>query len=178
MKPGKNNIFLIGMMGCGKTSIGKALADRLNKTFVDTDAIIESSARKSISEIFEAFGEERFRELESTLFRERAKRENQVFATGGGIVLGQENLQILKESGFTVLLEASPRTLARRVGSPAFRPLLEQAKDVENHLAKIWKEREKAYRSVASLTVNTDEMTTSAVVETIIWKVKEDREDH
>ncbi|MEE9165955.1 MAG: shikimate kinase [Candidatus Neomarinimicrobiota bacterium] len=178
MTSSKKNIFLVGMMGSGKTSIGRALAERLSMTFIDTDIIIRERTQKSITKIFREWGEERFRELERSLLEEKARENNQVFSTGGGIVLDKNSRRILRDRGITVLLEASPRALALRIGNPTSRPLLKQAKDAKNHLAQIWKEREEAYRSVASLTVSTDEMTHDGAVELIIRHIRKSRENH
>lgn len=166
------------MMGSGKTSIGRALAERLKMIYVDTDVIIEERTQKSITEIFREWGEKRFRELEKCLFEEMAKQNDQVFSTGGGIVLDESSRRILREQGFTVLLEAPPGILAKRIEKSTSRPLLNLSKNVEKNLLEIWEEREEAYRSVAFLTVNTHEMTHAGAVDKIIRHVKMNHDDH
>ena len=98
------NLFLIGMMGSWKSTVGHQLADNMGMEFVDTDDAIEEVTDMKISDIFREFGEDRFREMETAFFIEKAKQTGQVFSTGGGIVLGPENRKILKQYGTTFFL--------------------------------------------------------------------------
>lgn len=127
----KNNIYLIGFMGTGKTSIGKKLAEILNWTFVDTDKEIEKMLQISISEIFDKYGEEEFRKTESTVLANIANRRNLVVSTGGGIVLSYKNVEKMKESGFIVTLIARPEVICERLKSDKTRPLLAYLSDSE-----------------------------------------------
>ena len=95
------NIFLIGMMGSWKSTVGSKLASTLDMEFIDTDDAIEEITEMKISDIFREFGEERFREMETAFFVEKAKQSGQVFSTGGGIVLSSENQKVLIENGTT-----------------------------------------------------------------------------
>ncbi|MDP6570474.1 MAG: shikimate kinase, partial [Candidatus Marinimicrobia bacterium] len=91
-----NNLFLIGMMGSWKSTVGKKLAIALNMEFVDTDDVIEEVTEMKVSDIFSEFGEVRFREMELAFFKEKSKQTGHIFSTGGGIVLQTENRNILK----------------------------------------------------------------------------------
>lgn len=101
----KRNIVLIGMPGCGKTTVGKALADDTEKTFIDTDDEIRKKIGMTIPEIFEKYGEKEFRKIESEIIKEVSARQASVIATGGGAVLNPENTKLLKENGFLVFLD-------------------------------------------------------------------------
>lgn len=127
------NIALIGFMGSGKTSVGRALAELLGFRFVDTDELIEGRARKRISEIFAREGEPAFRALEGSIVRELADGHGLVISTGGGLPTDQSNLDSLKTHALVVCLWASPEKIFERVGTQSHRPLLE----VPDPLARI-----------------------------------------
>ncbi|MCD6252818.1 MAG: bifunctional shikimate kinase AroK/3-dehydroquinate synthase AroB [Thermotogae bacterium] len=135
-------VFLVGMMGSGKTAVGKLLARSLELDFVDMDEEIKKREGKTISRIFQEFGEGYFRAREKDLLRELSQRDNLVVATGGGVVLDAENRQLLHE-GRTVFLYAPPPVLAQRV-DPSIRPLLKES-SVKGKLAKIWESRRVFY---------------------------------
>ncbi len=172
------NIFLIGMMGSWKSTVGRKLAKKLEMKFVDTDDAIEEIMSMKVSEIFQEFGEKRFREMESTYFGEKSKQTGFIFSTGGGIVLDENNRNILQTNGLCFLLEASPKTLAYRIRNTAKRPLLKNADDTENRLIKIWDERKKLYYSSAHHTITTDKIQPNAVVEKIINLLKDSDGNH
>ncbi len=118
-------IFLMGYMGCGKTTVGKPLARQLGMEFVDMDHVIAERYSKSVSEIFADFGEARFREVEREVLGELLERENVVVSLGGGTPCFFDNLERIKAAGVTVYLQASAETLARRLEhGKARRPLL------------------------------------------------------
>lgn len=150
-----NNICLIGLMGSGKSTIGSLLAQRLGYTFVDLDKEISVSMGRSIREIFEQLGEEKFREAERSQLRRHCQQERQIIACGGGIVVDTDNLECLRRQT-TVYLEASPETLAKRVGPGTGRPLLKGAVSISRRLATILKERESLYRDCAEITLATE----------------------
>ena len=100
------NLFIIGMMGSWKSTVGRKLADNMGMEFVDTDDAIEEVTEMKISDIFSEFGEDRFREMETAFFIEKAKQTGQVFSTGGGIVLESENRKVLKKNGTLFFLNA------------------------------------------------------------------------
>ncbi|WP_318248631.1 shikimate kinase [Geomonas subterranea] len=118
------NIFLTGFMGCGKTSVGQLLAQRLGWTFVDLDQVIVEAAGRSIKEIFAADGEPHFRELESRMLERVAAGSGQVVSTGGGVVIAPVNRAVMRSHGCIVNLTASVETIAQRVSGDSERPLL------------------------------------------------------
>ncbi|MFQ5706783.1 MAG: shikimate kinase [bacterium] len=134
---GDRNIFLIGFMGAGKTTIGRVLAQKLSRTFVDTDALIEEKAGKSIPEIFTERGEGYFRDLESEVIEAVAASQNYVVALGGGTVLRDANWQKIRRSGATVYLKWKLPTLLPRIVNDRNRPLLRVGSGVDSNLEKI-----------------------------------------
>jgi len=119
------NIILLGFMGTGKTAVGKALARELERDFLDIDELIEKESGISISEIFFNFGEEHFRRLEAEKAKEVSKYENTVIATGGGIVLREENMKNLRKNGVLICLSARPEVIIARTKAEKNRPLLD-----------------------------------------------------
>jgi len=125
------NIYLIGFMGAGKTSVGKILAEKLRLEYCDLDELIEAECGKTISSIFSDHGEAFFRELESKTLRSVSQNGGQIVATGGGVVLRQSNWKIMKEEGITIYLKASPDVLWSRIKNDTSRPLLQVEKPFE-----------------------------------------------
>lgn len=142
------NIYLTGMMGSGKTTIGQLVAQKLYYIFIDTDAIIERRMSMSVAEIFETRGESSFREQERLLLPEIAAREHQVIATGGGMLVDPENMDVASSSGLVVLLHAPASVLADRLSLDSERPLLQDG-DLESRLTEIWRQREVIYQAIA-----------------------------
>lgn len=177
-QPATSNIFLIGMMGSWKSTVGRKLAKKLRMNFVDTDDAIEEIMSMKVSEIFQEFGEQRFRDMESSYFAEKSKQHGFIFSTGGGIVLDENNRNILQSNGLCFLLEASPKTLAYRIKNTAKRPLLNNTDDTENRLIKIWNERKEFYHFSAHHIVSTEKIQPNAVVEKILNLLKETDENH
>ncbi len=118
------NIVLIGLMGSGKSTLGKHIAQKTGKEFLDTDELIVQKAGKPISKIFEEDGEMVFRDLEAEIIEEASNKHDCVISTGGGAVLRDENIENLKKSGILFFLKASPETLYERVKDDDSRPLL------------------------------------------------------
>ncbi len=147
------NIFLVGLMGAGKTSVGRLLAQHLGKAFYDCDHEIERRTGVRIPVIFDVEGEARFREREAAVLQELARLDEIVLATGGGAVLNAENRRALVASGTVVYLRASLDDLWRRVRHDRNRPLL-QIPDARRRLAELYVERDPLYREVASLIVD------------------------
>ena len=119
-----NNIYLIGFMGTGKTVVGKKIAEIMGRIFLDIDSEIEKVLKCAISEIFDRYGEEKFRKKESDILSSISGRNNLVVSTGGGIVLNTENLEKMKKSGLVVTLIARPEIICERLREDASRPLL------------------------------------------------------
>jgi shikimate kinase len=158
------NIALIGFMGTGKTTIGRLLAEKLKKEFIETDSLIEDRARKTISRIFAEDGESRFRELEIEAIREAAEAEGAVISCGGGAVLNRINVDRLREKSMIILLEASPEEIFRRTSSVE-RPLLagERLKEIKILLKK----REPFYQNAADYRIDTTGLQVEAVLDRI-----------
>ena len=121
----KDNVILTGFMGTGKTSLGKLLATRLGRPFVDIEKKIEDEANLSIPKIFEEFGEEHFRALEKSAVKELSERRGLVIATGGGTIKDEENLQLLKNSGVMICLTTEPEEIFARTARRGERPVLD-----------------------------------------------------
>ena len=172
-----NNIYLIGMMGSWKSTVGQKLALNQTMKFVDTDNAIEKIMSMKISEIYNEFGEEKFREMESSYFIEKSKQTGFIFSTGGGIILGKKNRNILKSNGICFLLEASPKILANRIKNIKKRPLLNSNEDIEKQLIKIWNKRKDLYNSTAHYTINTEKIKPNEIVLQIL-KILTFNENH
>jgi shikimate kinase len=156
------NVFLVGLMGAGKTSVGRALARRLHKTFHDTDHEIERSTGVKIPLIFEIEGEAGFRARETKALAELALRQNIVLATGGGVVLSEQNRRLLAGHGTVVYLRAAPRELWLRTRHDKNRPLL-QTEDPLSKLHELFEERDPLYREVADVVIDTGNQTVAAL---------------
>src|SRR5450830_232118 len=146
------SIFLVGLMGAGKTTIGRALAKKLNKRFVDSDHEIESRTGASIPVIFEIEGEESFRQREAEIIRELSAQEDIVLATGGGAILRAETRACLKQRGTVIYLRASMNQILQRTGRHKNRPLLQTA-DPRRKLEELSRQRDPYYREVADFTI-------------------------
>jgi shikimate kinase len=168
----KTSIALIGFMGTGKTAVGKLLAEKLGKEFIELDALIEKKAGKSIPEVFRRDGEIGFRELEIEVTREIAARENAVIACGGGIVLNKINIDRLKRTCAIVCLTASPAVILRRTSADKEgRPLLAVAERAQQ-IKALMKFRKPFYERSADVVINTSRMNIAAVAEKIIEALK------
>ena len=166
-----NNVFLIGPMGVGKTTIGRSLADLLHKEFVDLDVEIEKRTGASIPLIFEIEGEDGFRRRESTLLEELTGGENLILATGGGAVLAPGNRERLRDRGVVVYLSAPIETLLERTARDRHRPLL-QTPDRRKTLEEILRAREPLYRETAHLVVKSSSRAPTLVAREIIKQLE------
>lgn len=166
----EGHIVLVGLMGSGKTSVGRVLARRLDRRFVDLDKRIVAGVGLSIPEIFDRDGEEGFRALESvTLGSVLAEDEPLVLATGGGAVVRPENVELLRSAGVVVWLRGTPETLAGRVGEGKGRPLLTSGEEsIVDRLSRLAAERADAYRAAAHHVVDIDRRTRDQVVDEVI----------
>ena len=163
---GGRSLYLVGMMGSGKTSTGRPLAERLGYGFVDADAVIEQAAGCSIPEIFERDGEAGFRALESQVLNAIGQRHSLVVATGGGVVTQQENWGLL-HSGIVIWLDVVPEQLMQRLRADStVRPLL-QTDDPDAALNTLLNQRRPLYAE-ADLTVVIDQETPDAVADGIL----------
>lgn len=154
-------------MGCGKTTVGKALAEELGYSFLDTDQYIETMEQCSISDIFQEHGEEYFRSLETKSIRQlQSEVVKSVISTGGGLPLREENAAILKKMGFVIYLRVKPDTIENRLENDTKRPLL-QGKDARKKIESLLEYREPIYEYGAHMILDVDESTVSDIVEEI-----------
>ena len=151
----RGNLFLVGLMGAGKPTLGRQLARRLAKRFVDADHELEERLGVSIPTIFEIEGEASFRDREEALIAELARLENVVLGTGGGAVLREASRLRLKEGGTVVYLHAEPATLYERVRHSRHRPML-RAADPAARIAELYAQRDPLYRAVADHVIASD----------------------
>ncbi len=174
----KSNIALIGFMGTGKSEVGRLLAARLKFKFIETDALVEARAGKSISRIFDEVGEIGFRELEIEVVKDVARERRAVIACGGGLVLNKINIDRLKERSVIVLLTATPSVILKRVAAQAGqRPLL----DVDNPamvIRDMLKSRKPFYTAAADTVVDTARLTPHQIIEEIINRLESDESLH
>ena len=146
----KGNIFLVGLMGAGKTTIGKLLAKRLKKAFIDCDHELEQRTGVKIPLIFELEGEAGFRAREAALIRELTQRQDIILATGGGAVMRQENRDALAQNGTVIYLNAKIEDLWQRTQHDKNRPLLQTA-DPKAKLTELFALRDPLYREIADI---------------------------
>ena len=161
--------YLIGMMGSGKSSVGKLLANKLQFSIIDIDKEIEKNEKLSIKEIFEEKGENYFREIESKYLLR--KRNSAVVSCGGGIVLNKKNREFLRTNGYTIYLKSSIPTLEKRLLNKNSRPLLNND-NLKETLINIYSKRKTLYTSAANTTIITDRRSVKEVCELIIKKLK------
>lgn len=159
---------MVGMMGSGKTTVGRLIARRVGVEFVDTDREVESEAGISISEIFSTRGEEAFRRMEREGIRRASLRGVGVVATGGGVVLDPDNVEVMRNTGTVVWLDAPVEVLASRLAGTTDRPLLEEAADPEAGLARLLSERRRLYSKAAHHRVEVADRTPDEVAEEVI----------
>lgn len=150
----EENIILIGLMGSGKTTVGKLLAKSLNKDFFDTDHLIETKTGVDVATIFDLEGEEGFRSREANLLSQLKKKHKLIIATGGGIILRNENRKILRELGTIIYLKAYPTDLKGRLKNDTARPLIQNV-NLSIKLDKLFEERNPIYESLADIVIHT-----------------------
>ena len=160
------NIVLIGMRGSGKTTIGKLLAKRLGKQFIEMDELIVQRLGQSIPEIVNRYGWQKFRDAEEEITREVARLDNVVNATGGGVVTREENIRELKQKGKLVWLKANTDTLLRRIGNDQSRPSL-TGKSPREDMEAVLAERSPIYQRVADFIVDTEGKMPEEIAEAI-----------
>ncbi len=169
MKKNKH-IFLIGFMGTGKSTISRRLQEKLKLDLFDTDAMIVEREGMKIPVIFETKGEDYFRQLETQVIREFAKKNACIVSCGGGLPLNRENVVYMRDCGTVVLLDASPETVFEHVRYGKERPILNGNMNVE-YIEMLMKRREDAYRYAADLTILTDGKELAEITDEIIKKL-------
>ena len=156
-------IFLVGFMGAGKTTVGKALAEQLNYQFIDLDDLIEAATGKTVPEIFAAFGEAHFRQRETEMIQSCRGLKRTVIALGGGAYISTENRQIIETLGQAIWLDCPLHTIISRINFDGSRPLAR----AESELQELLSRRLPAYAQ-ADFTVQVGDKTIAQVVDTII----------
>ena len=169
------NIFLIGFMGAGKSTIARTLQRELGFPLVEMDERIVQEQGMSINDIFAQYGEAHFREIESQLVVDLGKQEPSIVSCGGGVVVRPENTQNMKKSGRIVLLKASPETIFERVKNSTDRPILNGHMNVE-YIAELMEKRRVRYEEAADITIQTDGKTREQICEEIIGKLRDTNE--
>ena len=162
---------LVGLMGAGKTTVGRRCAERLGRPFVDTDELVEAVVGRTVAEIFGSDGEAGFRALERVAVADAcAAPDPLVIACGGGAVLDAQSRRILKANGFVVWLQATTDHLAARVGGGDERPLLAGGA-ARDHLERLGEQRGHLYEAVADVAVTTDDRDVDAVCDAVLAEV-------
>lgn len=165
------SIVLIGFMGAGKSSSGKALGRKTGLPLFDTDEIVSKRFGLSVTEIFVQLGEEEFRDAETEALRQLSGAAPAIIVTGGGIVLRPENVKMLRELGRVVSLEADAETLFRRISRRATRPLL-QTENPRATLAELLRVRDPLYRAAADVRLDTSRLTHDEVADAILKRIE------
>lgn len=168
----ERNIFLIGFMGAGKSTIARELAKELKTERIEMDQMIVEQQKMPISEIFDQFGEEHFRDIETELVKELKNKKGVVVSCGGGAVLRDENARLMKENGRIVLLTATPETIYERVKNSTDRPILNGNMNVE-YISSLMDKRKDRYFAVADYVVATDGNSIKEICTEIIAKLQE-----
>jgi shikimate kinase len=168
MASNSNNIYLVGPMGAGKTTIGRLLAEELHKDFYDSDQVIEERAGANIPWIFDVEGESGFRVRESNVIEDLCTRENIVLATGGGAVLAEQNRKNLRKGGAVVYLMATVNQQVERTRRDQKRPLLKGVADPRAKLTDLMEQRDPLYREIADIMIMTSRRSPKAVCNEIL----------
>ncbi len=168
------NIVLIGYRCCGKTSTGKLIAERLGRQFIDTDELIIKKEGCTIDETVSRHGWQYFREAEKGIVRDVSSQENLVIATGGGVVLNEENVRNLKANGFVVWLYADTETIKRRLNEDKAttenRPSL-TGEDPSDEITKVLQQRKSLYMAAGDMAVDTSRLDINEVANAVIDKL-------
>lgn len=164
------NIFLVGFMGAGKTTVASELTKKLEMNRIEMDELISERQKMSISEIFDLYGETYFRNLESNCLIELQHVKQSVVSCGGGIVMRDDNAENMKKNGRVVLLTATPETILERVKDSNERPILEHHKNVE-FISQLMDKRREKYKNIADITVQTDGKSIDEICDEIIAKL-------
>lgn len=162
------NIILIGHQSCGKTSVGKVLAIKLEKKFIDTDEYIAAKQQQAVREIYEQRGEIYFRKLEEQAIASLVGLENTIVATGGGAVLQKKNVEILKKIGALIYLDLSFDQWKKRIEQQTLPAVLRDEKNIFEH----YQTRKSIYQKIADFTIQGNQRTIEEVIEVIVTSSK------
>ncbi len=164
------NIFLIGFMGTGKSTIAKVLSKECNLSLVEMDERLVDEAGMSINDIFEKYGEEHFRDMETALIKTIGAEGNSVVSCGGGVPMREVNVAAMRESGIVVYLKSSPQTIYERVKDSTNRPLLNGNMNVD-YISKLMEARKPKYEAAADVTIITDGKSRQEICKEVIDKL-------
>jgi len=176
-KLGSGNLILVGMMGSGKTTVGRMLAKQLGKIFVDSDEEIIKRTGVTVPHIFDVEGEAGFRQREAAAIRELTGRDNMVLATGGGAVLDEQNRAMLQQNGVVVYLKASVHDLWQRTRHDRSRPLL-QTDNPHAKLAELFQQRDPLYRQVSDIVVQSGKQSAHALMLHLVGEIEAFRKSY
>lgn len=165
------NIYLIGFMGCGKSSVAEMMELQYGMNRIEMDKIIEAQNQMVISEIFETYGEEYFRNLESMLLEKLQTKENQVVSCGGGVVLRKKNVDMMRQNGIIILLKTSPETILERIKEDDSRPVLDGKKTLQG-ITELMETRREKYEMSADMSIHTDGKSIAKICEEIQEKLR------
>jgi shikimate kinase len=166
------NVYMVGMMGAGKTTVGRMLARKLRLRFVDSDHEVEARCGVSVPVIFDLEGEAGFRAREAQVIADLTASKGIVLATGGGVVLNEQNRERLAQSGTVIYLRARPEDLYRRVRGDRNRPLL-ATPDPLGRLRELYAQRDPLYQSIAHITVDTGSQGIAVLVRALLGKLED-----
>jgi shikimate kinase len=168
------NVILVGMMGSGKTTMGRALAKQLDKQFVDSDEEIQHRTGVTIPHIFDVEGESGFRARESSVIADLVKREDMILATGGGAVLMEQNRAEMRQNGIVIYLKASVHDLWQRTRHDRNRPLL-QTDDPHAKLTELFQQRDALYQQVADIVIQSGKLSVHTLMLQVVSDIEEFR---
>ena len=169
----KDNIILIGFMGCGKTSVGIKLSYQMKRTMIDTDKWIEQRQKMTVSQIFASFGEKEFRRMETECLKKLIdSADHQIISAGGGLPLREENHQLLKRLGKVFYLKIGPEAVYERLKNDTTRPLL-QVENPKERIRALLLEREPIYEACADVIVDVSEKSFDEILESINLNIAE-----
>ncbi|MBQ9030780.1 MAG: type I 3-dehydroquinate dehydratase [Parasporobacterium sp.] len=160
-------VFLIGFMGTGKTAVANCLANKYGLSKIDLDAYIEQKEHSSIADIYNIYSEEVFRSKETKYLRKIINKDYRVVSLGGGAVLKEENVQLIKEKGIIILLTANPETIVQRIKNDKTRPLIGDNMDLD-YIRGLMSQRDQLYQNVADLVISTDDKTVEDICKEIV----------
>jgi shikimate kinase len=170
-----NNLFLIGFRCTGKSSVGRSLSEKLGRSFVDTDSLLVTKQKMSIKEIVGAHGWESFRQMEHAILKEVCISDEQVVATGGGVVLNEDNVMLMKKSGRIIWLKATAESIKARMlqdkDTQDFRPALTLDSNI-SEIEETLHSRESLYKKAMDFFVDTDDRAIRVITDVIIKKLK------
>jgi len=165
------NIFLIGLMGSGKTTIGRILSKSLNKDFYDSDHVVEEKTGVKVPLIFEYEGEVGFRKREESVLKELVCHKNIVLATGGGVILSKNNCKLLSDNGHVIYLKSNCKDLVARMTGDQSRPLLQEG-DLKETLESLFKLRDPMYSSISDYIIETSDKRAKEISSEIEFFIK------